>query len=80
MHGGQETTLLSMMLPLLHQGMIISGLPYSEKALHHTQSGGTPYGASHVAMGNDTNLSNDEKQLCQALGARIASLALKLHN
>ena len=80
LHGGQETTLMSMMLPLLHQGMIISGLPYSEKALHHTQSGGTPYGASHVAMGNNTNLSNDEKQLCQALGARIASLALKLHN
>jgi len=79
MHGGQETTLVSMMLPLLHHGMVIVGLPYTEAALGRTQGGGTPYGASHVA-GLDSNLplSNDEKTLCQALGTRLARTALAL--
>lgn len=77
MHGGQETTLLSMMLPLLHHGMLILGIPSSEHALRETQSGGTPYGASHVSH-NSTSLSKDEKTLCFALGARLASTALKL--
>ncbi|MDG1818360.1 MAG: NAD(P)H:quinone oxidoreductase [Alphaproteobacteria bacterium] len=75
MHGGQESTLLSMMIPLLHQGMLIGGIPYSEQSLHSTVSGGTPYGASHVQ--ND-ELSGDEKNLCQAQGKRIAMLANQL--
>lgn len=80
MHGGQESTLLSMMLPLFHHGMLISGLPYSEKALHHTQTGGTPYGASHVAGSSNTlPISDDEKQLCIALGKRIGKLAQLLN-
>lgn len=79
LHGGQESTLLSMMLPLLHQGMILAGIPYSEKGLHQTETGGTPYGASHLANGVQGNkLSSDETELCQALGKRIAELALKL--
>ena len=79
MHGGQESTLLSMMLPLLHHGMIIVGLPYSESELGTTQSGGTPYGASHVAgLANDKSISEDEKNLCMALGKRLAQTALKL--
>ena len=79
MHGGQESTLLSMMLPLLHHGMIYVGLPYSESALTQTTTGGTPYGASHVAGGdNNTELSEHEKTLCTALGQRVASIALKL--
>ncbi len=79
MHGGQESTLLSMMLPLLHHGMLMVGLPYSEKALLETTSGGTPYGASHVAGANsDQPLTKDEKTLCRALGKRVASLASKL--
>jgi len=79
MHGGQESTLLSMMLPLIHHGMLISGLPYSEPALSKTITGGTPYGASHVAGSNNTNpISDDEKALCLALGKRIALLTLKL--
>lgn len=79
MHGGQESTLLSMMLPLLHHGMIIVGLPYSEPELAATQSGGTPYGASHVAgLGNDQPVSEAEKKLCLALGRRLALTALKL--
>ncbi|BAO45303.1 NAD(P)H:quinone oxidoreductase [Thiolapillus brandeum] len=79
LHGGQESTLLSMMLPLLHHGMIISGLPYSESELLSTQSGGTPYGPSHLA-GQDSNLplSGEEKALCKALGRRLARLASKL--
>ena len=77
MHGGQETTLLSMMLPLLHHGMILLGLPSSEHALRETQTGGTPYGASHVSHGQQS-LSKDEKSLCFALGARLAHTALKL--
>lgn len=79
MHGGQESTLLSMMLPLLHHGMIIVGLPYSEPELASTQSGGTPYGASHVAgLTSDLPISEAEKKLCTALGRRLAQTALKL--
>ena len=79
MHGGQESTLLSMMLPLLHQGMVIAGVPYSEAALSSTHTGGTPYGASHLASGaTPTKLSGDEITLCQALGKRVATLALQL--
>jgi len=79
LHGGQESTLLSMALPLLHHGMIFCGLPYSEAALNTTTSGGTPYGASHVAGANsDAEISAAESELCQALGKRIARLALSL--
>ncbi|AMX02158.1 NAD(P)H:quinone oxidoreductase [Microbulbifer thermotolerans] len=79
LHGGQESTLLSMMLPLLHHGMVISGIPYSEAALTHTRSGGTPYGASHWSGGSDSGeLSEDETALCRALGARIGHLARSL--
>lgn len=79
MHGGQESTLLSMMLPLLHHGMIIVGLPYSEPELNTTRQGGTPYGASHVAgLANDQPISEAEKKLCIALGKRLAQTALKL--
>jgi NAD(P)H dehydrogenase (quinone) len=77
MHGGQESTLLSMILPLLHHGMVIVGVPYSERALSHTRSGGTPYGASHVA-GLQQELTQDERQLAQALGKRVAQLAVTL--
>lgn len=79
LHGGQESTLLSMLNPLLHHGMLVSGIPYSESALMTTQGGGTPYGASHFAgQDNQNPLSDDESQLCQALGKRVATLALKL--
>ncbi len=79
MHGGQEATLLSMMLPLLHHGMLVMGIPYTEPALSTTMSGGTPYGASHHAgAGSDQPISEDEKRLCIALGARLAQAALKL--
>jgi len=78
-HGGQESTLLSMMLPLLHHGMLILGVPYTEAALNRTASGGTPYGASHVAgLNNDNPLTADEKELCQALGKRLATAARQL--
>ena len=79
LHGGQESTLLSMMLPLLHHGMLIMGVPYSEPALLTTQSGGTPYGASHVA-GAESNIriTDEEKQICMTLGARLGNTALKL--
>ena len=78
-HGGQESTLLSMMLPLLHHGMLIVGLPYTEPALVNTRSGGSPYGASHTAGNDDTNpLTEEEKELCQALGRRVASIAERL--
>ena len=80
MHGGQESTLLTMMLPLLHQGMMILGLPYSEAALHATKTGGTPYGASHVAHDNNTQLSDDEKNLCRALGKRLGETVIKLQS
>ncbi len=79
LHGGQETTLLSMMLPLLHHGMVICGIPYSESNLSSTRSGGTPYGATHVAgLESNLPLTKEELQLCQAQGKRIAELALKL--
>jgi len=79
MHGGQESTLLSMMLPLLHHGMLMVGLPYTEPSLSSTKTGGTPYGASHIAgLQNDQEISNDEKQLAMALGSRIALIAKKL--
>lgn len=79
LHGGQESTLLSMMLPLLHHGMLISGLPYSEPELMATQTGGTPYGPSHLAQVNgNAPLSSDEVRLCQALGQRLATLAQAL--
>jgi NAD(P)H dehydrogenase (quinone) len=79
MHGGNESTLLTMMLPLLHHGALIVGLPYSEPALATTKTGGTPYGASHIggAM-DDQPISDDEKKLCLALGKRLAETALKL--
>ena len=78
LHGGQETTLISMMLPLLHHGMLITGIPYTEEALHHTRTGGTPYGASHLANKENVNLSEDETVLCQALGKRLAIIAKQL--
>ncbi len=79
MHGGQESTLLSMMLPLLHHGMLITGLPYSEPELMVTRGGGTPYGASHLAGANaDQPISDDERRLCIALGTRLALIAQKL--
>jgi len=79
LHGGQETTLLSMMLPLLHHGMLIVGLPYSNAALNATRTGGTPYGASHFAgLADDLPLSDAERALCVAQGRRLAEVALKL--
>lgn len=77
-HGGQESVLLSMMQPLLHHGMLISGIPYSEKALNQTTTGGTPYGASHVAGQQGMPLSKDEIDACLALGKRIARFATQL--
>ena len=78
-HGGQESTLLSMMLPLLHHGMLLVGLPYSEAELSSTQTGGTPYGVSHVAGAqNDRPISAEEKQLAIAQGKRLAEMALRL--
>lgn len=79
LHGGQETTLINMMIPLLHFGMVIVGLPYSEKSLLYTQSGGSPYGATHWAeIESNRSIDQNEKQLCLAQGKRIASLAKKL--
>ena len=80
LHGGNEATLLSMLLPLLHHGMVVAGLPFTEPDLSATQSGGTPYGASHVA-GADGNaqLTEAESRLAMAQGRRLAELALKLH-
>ncbi len=79
MHGGQESTLLSMMLPLLHHGMYIVGLPFTETALNQTRSGGSPYGATHVASHSGIGkVSDDEKTLAQALGKRVAELAVRL--
>lgn len=76
LHGGQETTLLSMMLPLFHHGMVMVGLPYTEPALHSTRAGGTPYGASHLSgIENDLDITHDEQRLCTALGKRLASVA-----
>lgn len=73
-HGGQESTLLSMMVPLLHHGMIITGIPYSEKALHETREGGGPYGASHVSGGQGEGLSKHEMEIAEALGQRLARI------
>jgi NAD(P)H dehydrogenase (quinone) len=79
LHGGQETTLVSMMLPLLHHGMLIVGLPYTEPGLMATASGGTPYGASHVAgAASDRAVDETEKALCIALGRRLADIARRL--
>lgn len=81
MHGGQESTLLSMLNPLLHHGMLLCGLPYTEHALSKTTTGGTPYGASHVAgPANSNPISDDEKTLCIALGKRVSRFALALKN
>ena len=81
LHGGQESTLLSMLLPLLHHGMLLCGLPYSESALLQTQGGGTPYGPSHHAGGDGKRpLDEHEIALCRALGTRLARLAQKLEN
>ena len=78
-HGGQEATLLSMMLPLLHHGMLVVGLPYTEPELMSTRTGGTPYGASHVAgPGSERAVDEDERRLARALGRRLAAIALKL--
>ncbi len=79
LHGGQESTLLSMMLPLLHHGMVILGVPYSEAALQDTRTGGTPYGASHLAgADNQLAISDHERRIARALGRRLAELAVKL--
>lgn len=79
MHGGQETTLISMMFPLLHHGMLVLGLPYTEEDLMTTTSGGTPYGVSHVSgMGSEKGISEAEQRLCRALGRRLARVAKKL--
>ncbi|MGM0517083.1 MAG: NAD(P)H:quinone oxidoreductase [Pseudomonadota bacterium] len=77
MHGGQETTLLSMIVPLLHHGMLLTGIPYRHPELAHTQTGGTPYGASHTTNDHAT-LSRDERELTRALGARVAELTRQL--
>jgi len=79
MHGGQESTLLTMMVPLFHHGMIIMGVPYSEPTLRSTTSGGTPYGPTHVSASPASGLSGDEQTIAQALGKRIASVAGKLN-
>ena len=79
MHGGQETTLVSMMLPLLHHGMLVVGLPYTEAALNRTRGGGSPYGASHVGgTAGDRPLDEDERLLARALGRRVADVAVRL--
>lgn len=79
LHGGQESTLLSMQLPLMHHGMLIVGVPYSETNLFTTTSGGTPYGPSHMAgMNSDLPLSDAEIAVCKTLGQRLATIALKL--
>lgn len=79
MHGGQESTLLSMMLPLFHHGMLLVGIPFTEAALNRTSSGGTPYGASHVGGVQGGNaISDDERSLARALGRRVASVAARL--
>lgn len=77
LHGGQESTLLSMMLPLLHHGMLLVGIPYSEASLRETTTGGTPYGPSHCSISHGP-MSEHEKALCRALGARLAKTAISL--
>ena len=79
LHGGQESTLLSMMTPLLHHGMVVTGIPFTESDLHTTTSGGSPYGASHYSgQDGDNDVTDEEKRLCKALGKRLGSLATKL--
>ena len=78
MHGGQETTLLTMALPLIHHGMVWAGIPYTEPGLNQTRTGGTPYGASHVAAPWCEWLSQEERELAKALGERVAQLAHRL--
>ena len=79
LHGGQETTLVSMMLPLLHHGMLVMGIPYTEAGLHATKTGGSPYGASHVSgLADDRPVSDTERALAIAQGKRLAELAAKL--
>ena len=78
MHGGQETTLITMLIPLLHHGMIISGIPYSEKELHDTRTGGSPYGPTHFSGDKENSLSHHEIKLCTSFGSRIANIAKKL--
>lgn len=79
MHGGQETTLTSMMLPLLHHGMLIVGVPYTEVALNRTLGGGSPYGASHVgSVSGENQISDDERIIARALGRRVAEIAVRL--
>jgi NAD(P)H dehydrogenase (quinone) len=81
LHGGQESTLLSMMIPLLHHGMYLVGLPFTERGLTDTRSGGTPYGASHVAdLSGHGELSETERELARALGTRVAALSRKLQS
>jgi len=81
LHGGQESTLLSMMIPLLHHGMYLVGLPFTERGLTDTRAGGTPYGASHVAsVSGHGELSQTERELARALGQRVAALAARLQN
>ena len=79
LHGGQESTLLSMMLPLLHHGMLLVGVPFTEPAINATTTGGTPYGASHVSgTGNDRPISEDERTIARALGRRVAEITIRL--
>lgn len=79
MHGGQESTLLSMLIPLLHHGMLVVGIPFTEPALNQTTTGGTPYGASHVSgVNRDRPISDDERALARALGRRVADIARRL--
>lgn len=81
LHGGQESTLLTMAIPLLHHGMLLTGIPFTEAALSSTTTGGSPYGASHVTWNRKSDsLSDEEKQLARALGARVATVAGKLEN
>lgn len=79
MHGGQESTLLGMMMPFIHHGMLVAGIPYSEQAIEETESGGGPYGASVVAKKGKQCMTHEEKIICQSLGARIAEIAKKLN-
>lgn len=80
MHGGQESTLLSMMIPLFHHGMLLMGIPYTEEDLHTTRSGGTPYGVTHFQGEKKTSsISDEEKRLCRAIGKRLAHASIKLH-